>query len=216
MPRIASLSPHELRGCTLRVTLTALLRLRLESRQIRADSGRSHEGCHKSEKLRDEGPLSNQRPFLFVRIIFRPHSTFTLRAQTIVTQYETGIPGISKWYEARITNRGPWPVVVTRCNAVDDPGGKEMRVAYPHLSRQDYRFPENAIGFFAAPLPVRGLEGTEYEGVCFPQIQTHYVSAPCHKPGCYVFAPDLTPVPRSGGGFAALAAFRVDRICGRN
>src|SRR5712664_605977 len=41
MPRIASLSPHEPRGCTLRVTLTALLRLRLKSRQIRADSGRS-------------------------------------------------------------------------------------------------------------------------------------------------------------------------------
>src|SRR5260370_36312365 len=67
MPRIASLSPHELRGCTLRVTLTALLRLRLESRQIRADSGRSYEGCRKSEKLRDEGPLSNQRLFLLVR-----------------------------------------------------------------------------------------------------------------------------------------------------
>ncbi len=63
-------------------------------------------------------------------IIFRPHSTFTLRAQTIVTQDETGIPGISKWYEARITNRGPWPVVVTRCDAVDDAGGKEITVAY--------------------------------------------------------------------------------------
>jgi len=68
MPRIASLSPHELRGCTLRVTLTALLRLRLESRQIRADSGRSYEGCRKSEKLRDEGPLSSQRPFLLLAI----------------------------------------------------------------------------------------------------------------------------------------------------
>src|SRR5258708_26579194 len=41
MQRIASLSPHEPWGCTLRVTLTALLRLRLKSRQIRADSGRS-------------------------------------------------------------------------------------------------------------------------------------------------------------------------------
>src|SRR5260370_660561 len=51
MPRIASLSPHELRGCTLRVTLTTLLRLRLESRQIRADSGRSYEGCCESENL---------------------------------------------------------------------------------------------------------------------------------------------------------------------
>ncbi len=63
-------------------------------------------------------------------VILRPHSTFTLRAQTIVTRYETGIPGISKWYEARITNQGPWPVVVTRCNAVDDAGGKEITVAY--------------------------------------------------------------------------------------
>lgn len=62
--------------------------------------------------------------------ILRPHSTFTLHAKTMVTEYETGIPGISKWYEARITNRGPWPVVVTRCNAVDDAGGKEIMVAY--------------------------------------------------------------------------------------
>ncbi len=107
--------------------------------------------------MRDEGPLKNQRPFLFLWCltivpflknnlhfvpptllaalgisfaILRPHSALTLRAQTIVTQYETGIPGISKWYEARITNRGPWPVVVTRCDAVDDAGGKEVMVAY--------------------------------------------------------------------------------------
>ena len=66
MPRIASLSPHELRGCTLRVPLAALLRLRLKSRQFWADSGRSYEGCRKSEKLGDEGPLNIQRPFLFL------------------------------------------------------------------------------------------------------------------------------------------------------
>ena len=63
-------------------------------------------------------------------LLNRPHSTQALHAETIVTHYETGIPGISKWYEATITNRGLWPVVVTRCNAVDDAGGKETIVAY--------------------------------------------------------------------------------------
>ena len=48
----------------------------------------------------------------------------------MVRQSDTGIPGISKWYEARITNRGLWPVVVTRCNAIDDAGGRETIVAY--------------------------------------------------------------------------------------
>src|SRR4029077_12620334 len=66
MPRIASLSPHEPRGCTLRVTLTALLRLRLKSRQIRADSGRSYEGCRKSEKFSvTKGRCAISGPFCF-------------------------------------------------------------------------------------------------------------------------------------------------------
>src|SRR5260370_12335424 len=65
MPRIASLSPHELRGCTLRVTLTTLLRLRLESRQIRADSGRSYEGCRKSEDLECRRAVRHWRGALF-------------------------------------------------------------------------------------------------------------------------------------------------------
>ena len=41
MPRNASLSSHGPRGCTFRVSRAALLRLRLESRQFWADSGRS-------------------------------------------------------------------------------------------------------------------------------------------------------------------------------
>src|SRR6266403_2087121 len=41
MPRNASLSSHGPRGCTFRVSRAALLRLRLKSRQFRADSGRS-------------------------------------------------------------------------------------------------------------------------------------------------------------------------------
>src|SRR5260370_40072407 len=72
MPRIASLSPHELRGCTLRVTLTTLLRLRLESRQIRADSCRSYEGCRKSENLECRRAVRHWRggPFVFCTLGF--------------------------------------------------------------------------------------------------------------------------------------------------
>ena len=70
-------------------------------------------------------PLALLAALVATLVILRPHSTVTLRAQTIVTQYETGIPGIFKSYEARITNRGPWPAVVTRCNAVDDTGERK-------------------------------------------------------------------------------------------
>jgi hypothetical protein len=63
-------------------------------------------------------------------LILRPRSVLTLHPKIVVTHSETGIPGLSKWYAARITNRGPWPVVVTRCNAIDDGGGREITVAY--------------------------------------------------------------------------------------
>ena len=66
MPRIASLSPHELRGCTLRVTLTTLLRLRLESRWIRADSGRSCRVNEQTIYICDLGPrVSSAALFVF-------------------------------------------------------------------------------------------------------------------------------------------------------
>src|SRR5258708_39689950 len=70
MPRIASLSSHGPRGCTLRVTRTALLRLRLESRQIRADSGRSYEGCRKSENLECRRAVRHWREDLFFFALF--------------------------------------------------------------------------------------------------------------------------------------------------
>ena len=66
---------------------------------------------------------------LFV-IFVRPRTSPFLRASTIVTESETGIPGISKWYETKITNLGPWPIVIKRCDAIDDAGGRERFVAY--------------------------------------------------------------------------------------
>ena len=63
-------------------------------------------------------------------LILRQRSVLTLHTKIVITHSETGIPGLSKWYAARITNRGPWPVVVTRCNAIDDAGGREIIVAY--------------------------------------------------------------------------------------
>jgi hypothetical protein len=41
-------------------------------------------------------PLALLAALVAILVILRPHSTVTLRAQTIVTQYETGIPRISK------------------------------------------------------------------------------------------------------------------------
>src|SRR5882762_7834198 len=69
MPRIASLSPHEPRGCTLRVTLTTLFRLRLKSRQILADRVASK---RKTIYICASGPLINQWPLFFAFSEHRP------------------------------------------------------------------------------------------------------------------------------------------------
>ncbi len=68
--------------------------------------------------------------FIVSFVVVPPRSTVTLHASLVVSKVDVGIPGISKLYEAKITNKGPWPVVVTRCNAIDDAGGKETILAY--------------------------------------------------------------------------------------
>ncbi len=54
----------------------------------------------------------------------------TLRAQLIVTNANIGIPGITKMYEAKITNVGRLPVLVSRCNFLDDTLSPGTMVAY--------------------------------------------------------------------------------------
>jgi hypothetical protein len=49
-----------------------------------------------------------------------PGSSEGLRAQLIVSKADIGIPGISKMYEAKLVNRGLWPVRISRCDFVDD------------------------------------------------------------------------------------------------
>jgi hypothetical protein len=53
-----------------------------------------------------------------------------LRAEVTVDNADIGIPGISKMYEARIINRGIWPVRVHYCAFVDDDNSPGTMVAY--------------------------------------------------------------------------------------
>jgi hypothetical protein len=80
------------------------------------------------------------------RVIWSALFTFVMIAiVTVVIAYRTphklnvhlktetadlGIPGITKTYEASISNDGLLPIRITRCNFVDDGGGSGTEVSY--------------------------------------------------------------------------------------
>jgi hypothetical protein len=66
---------------------------------------------------------------LLVSVVMRAKNG-ELRADLVVTNADIGIPGISKMYEATLTNRGLLPVRVTRCNFIDDTLSPGTNVAY--------------------------------------------------------------------------------------
>lgn len=53
-----------------------------------------------------------------------------LLAAVVVRNRDMGIPGVTKTYEATLENRGLAPVNITRCDFVDDAGGRGTEVAY--------------------------------------------------------------------------------------
>src|SRR3982074_67801 len=55
---------------------------------------------------------------------------FGLHADAIVTNASTGIPGLTKMYEAELTNYGLLPVAVTRCEFLDEPNSRRTMIAY--------------------------------------------------------------------------------------
>ncbi len=64
------------------------------------------------------------------RISTRKGHAGILHAEIIVSKTDSGIPGITKTYEGRIRNLGPFPVLVTRCNFITDAFAHETMVAY--------------------------------------------------------------------------------------
>jgi hypothetical protein len=53
-----------------------------------------------------------------------------LHAEIIVSKTDSGIPGITKTYEGRIRNLGPFPVLVTSCDFISDVFEHGTMVAY--------------------------------------------------------------------------------------
>src|ERR1017187_6850715 len=56
--------------------------------------------------------------------------THRMRAEIIVRKADIGIPGITKTYEATLTNRGLLAARVTRCDFIDDTMSPGTMVAY--------------------------------------------------------------------------------------
>jgi hypothetical protein len=53
-----------------------------------------------------------------------------LSAEVKVTNADIGIPGVTKMYEATVTNRGLLPVRVSRCDFIDDASAPGTMVAF--------------------------------------------------------------------------------------
>lgn len=89
-----------------------------------------------------------------------------LHADVVVHNASIGIPGITKMYEARLTNLGIWPVSVERCSYLSDTGFAGTMVAYnidkwDAAARQWTRTVEFAKPEFCTPVPL-GMGNTRW------------------------------------------------------
>jgi hypothetical protein len=67
---------------------------------------------------------------LAASVVVGRSGTRFIRATIVETKADIGIPGISKMYEAKLTNFGIVPVKVTRCDYLDDAFSHGTMVAY--------------------------------------------------------------------------------------
>lgn len=64
-------------------------------------------------------------------IFFRGSTDYSrVSAHFTLTRDDTGIPGLSTWYEAHLVNRGRFPVRIQICDFVDDTGSRGSMPAY--------------------------------------------------------------------------------------
>jgi len=59
-----------------------------------------------------------------------PGSIAGLRAEVVTSKADIGIPGISKIYDARLVNRGIWPVRVSYCDFISDNSTRGKMIGY--------------------------------------------------------------------------------------
>jgi hypothetical protein len=70
------------------------------------------------------------------RIVYGHFTTPTLHADVVMRDASIGIPGITKMYEATLTNYGFFPALVEECTYFDDDGVPGVTVAY-NIERWD-------------------------------------------------------------------------------
>jgi hypothetical protein len=105
---------------------------------------------------------------VFVAIVAKQRGTQGLKAEIVATNSDIGIPGITKMYGAKLTNRGLLPVRVTRCNFIDDAMAPGTMVAYA-VQRWDEGkkrwqvISENGRSSFCKPYPL-GILKAHLEG----------------------------------------------------
>jgi hypothetical protein len=98
-----------------------------------------------------------------------------LSAELIVEKADMGIPGVSKVYHAKITNRGIRPVWVSRCDFVDDAMQRGTELAYEVERwdtsaklwvKSDFSRPDS----FCKPYPLGIVEARQRGGWLWPAM----------------------------------------------
>ncbi len=82
-----------------------------------------------------------------------------LSAEFVLSRADIGIPGISNWYELRVTNRWKLPLLVEACDFIDDAGAPGSMLAYSvqrwDESKQDWATVANLSGpHYCEPYPL--------------------------------------------------------------
>lgn len=96
-----------------------------------------------------------------------------LLAAVVVRTEDMGIPGVTKTYEATVENRGLLPVNITRCDFVDDAGGRGTEVAYAvqrwdESRRQWETVVEVGKSEFCKPYPLGIVKAKTVHGLLWP------------------------------------------------
>ena len=105
--------------------------------------------------------------------ILRPISAKHLVAEVAVRSEDIGIPGITKTYEAKLTNRGFLPSRVIRCDFIDDSMSHGTMVAYAvqrwnESGKQWDTIVEFGRSQFCKPYPLGIVKATLINGWLWP------------------------------------------------
>ena len=151
---------------------------------------------------------------------FGHFTPLSAHADVFVSHASIGIPGISKMYEAVLTNNGFWPVAVEKCTYTSDVGENGQMVAYNiqrwDLAKKEWKETHKfALPEFCSPMPTSMGNTHWVKSWLWPgeSLSTHEEATAAREPfkiGDAIRFVIVTDVTGSGRDLYATPKFTLD------